>query len=86
MRRIVETYFRNLGHNRMDFIAEKFSTKQKQDIFNSLVSWLHGNSHQIYEDIEIQAPLEEMGTYLEIFQEIFVYTENKGHYDMMMKE
>lgn len=84
MRRILENFFSILGNKRDDFIIGKFETQEEREICRSLLSWINEGSHTLPDDLYIEAPDGTIVKYLKVFQDIFRYTENNGHYNMMM--
>ncbi len=47
MRRIIENYFKMLGGYKDDDLIKKFISKEEQEIFRSLISWINDGSHGI---------------------------------------
>jgi len=84
MRRILENFFSILGSKRDDFLINKFKTIEEKEICRSLLSWTNEGSHTLPDDLYIEIPNDTITEYLEVFKKIFIYTENKGHYFMMM--
>jgi wobble nucleotide-excising tRNase len=84
MRRILENFFSILGNKRDDFLISKFETQEEREICRSLLSWINEGSHTLPDDLFIEAPDGTIVKYLKVFQDIFKYTENIGHYNMMM--
>lgn len=84
LRRILENYFSILGSKRDDVLINKFLTQEEREICRSLLSWANEGSHTLPDDLFIEAPDGTIIKYLEIFRKIFIYTENIGHYNMMM--
>jgi wobble nucleotide-excising tRNase len=85
LRRILENYFSILGSKRDDVLISKFSNQEEREICRSLLSWANEGSHTLPDDLFIEAPDGIISKYLEVFKNIFFYTENIGHYNMMMK-
>ncbi|MFH6996892.1 AAA family ATPase [Flavobacterium sp. FlaQc-57] len=85
MRRIIENYYSILGNRRDDFLLGKFTLKEEKEICRSLMSWTNEGSHTMPDDLYIESPDNTISKYLEVFREIFVHTENIGHYNMMME-
>lgn len=85
MRRIIENYYSILGNRRDDFLLSKFTSKEEKEICRSLMSWTNEGSHTMPDDLYIESPDNTISKYLEVFREIFVHTENIGHYNMMME-
>ncbi|MCW5202804.1 AAA family ATPase [Desulfobulbus sp. US4] len=84
MRRIIENYFKILGKYGDDDLIKKFSSKEEQEICRSLISWINDGSHSINDDLFIEYQSKTIDNYLSVFEKIFVLTDHKGHYDMMM--
>lgn len=84
LRRILENYFSILGTNRNDFLIKKFSTQEEREICQSLLNWANDGSHTLPDDLFIEASDGIITKYLEVFKNIFIHTENIGHYNMMM--
>lgn len=85
MRRIVENYFKILGKFGDDDLINKFDTQQERDICRSLLCWINDGSHCLPDDLFIQTPEDEIQRFLDVFKGIFEYTDNLGHYNMMMR-
>lgn len=85
MRRIIENYFKLLGKFGDDDLILKFETKEEQEICRSLISWINDGSHSINDDLYIELQDRTIETYKNVFREIFVLTDNIGHYNMMMR-
>lgn len=84
MRRIIENYFKLLGKYGDDDLILKFETKEEQEICRSLISWINDGSHSINDDLFIELQDRTIEAYKKVFKNIFVLTDHKGHYDMMM--
>lgn len=84
MRRIIENYFKMLGGYKDDDLISKFTSKEEQEIFRSLISWINDGSHSISDDLFIEAQSDVVDKYLKVFKDIFTLTKHEGHYDMMM--
>jgi len=84
MRRIIENYFKILGNYKDDALIQKFETQEKQIICKSLISWINDGSHSISDDLFVELQDDSIDKYIEVFKQIFVLTEHKGHYNMMM--
>ncbi len=84
MRRIIENYFKLLGKYVDDDIISKFSVKEEQEICRSLLSWVNDGSHSINDDLFIELQDRTIESYKNVFKEIFVNTNQEGHYNMMM--
>ncbi|WCM41939.1 AAA family ATPase [Flavobacterium sp. CBA20B-1] len=84
MRRIIENYFSILGSKRDDTLLAKFKNPQEKEVFRSLLSWINEGSHTLPDDLYIELPDQSIETYLKVFKDIFIHTNNIGHYEMMM--
>jgi wobble nucleotide-excising tRNase len=84
MRRIIENYFKMLGGYKDADLISKFTSKEEQEIFRSLISWINDGSHSISDDLYIEAQTDVVDKYLKVFKDIFILTKHEGHYDMMM--
>jgi wobble nucleotide-excising tRNase len=84
MRRILENFFSILGSKRDDILIGKFEIQEEREICRSLLSWVNEGSHTLPDDLYIEAPDGTIVKYLKVFKDIFKYTENIGHYNMMM--
>lgn len=84
MRRIIENYFKMLGGYKDDDLIKQFESKEEQEIFRSLICWLNDGSHSISDDLFIESQSDTVDKYLKVFEDIFILTKHKGHYDMMM--
>jgi wobble nucleotide-excising tRNase len=84
MRRILENFFGILGSKRDDILIGKFEIQEEREICRSLLSWINEGSHTLPDDLYIEAPDGTIVKYLKVFQDIFIHTENIGHYNMMM--
>jgi len=84
MRRIIENYFKILGNYKDDTLIQKFTSQEKQVICKSLISWINDGSHNIADDLYIERQDDSVEKYLEVFKNIFIFTNHEGHYNMMM--
>lgn len=84
MRRIIENYFKILGKFTDEGLVDRFNTLEEQQIYRSLISWINDGSHTIPDDLYVQTPDDSAERYLSVFEKIFEYTNNHGHYLMMM--
>lgn len=84
MRRIIENYFKILGKFTDEGLVEQFETHEEQQICRSLISWVNDGSHTIPDDLYVQTPDDSAEKYLGVFEKVFKYTNNHGHYQMMM--
>ena len=84
MRRIIENYFKILGGYKDDDLIQQFESNEEQEIFRSLICWINDGSHSISDDLFVEAQDDVVEKYLRVFKDIFILTNHKGHYDMMM--
>jgi wobble nucleotide-excising tRNase len=84
MRRIIENYFKLLGKLGYDELILKFPTKEDQEICRSLISWVNDGSHSINDDLFIELQDRTIEMYKKVFKDIFILTNQEGHYNMMM--
>ncbi len=84
MRRILENYFKILGSYTDSTLIQKFEKQEEQVVCKSLLSWINDGSHSISDDLFIELQDDSVDKYLEVFKQIFVLTNHKGHYNMMM--
>lgn len=85
LRRILENYFNILGSKRDDTLIDCFPNPEEKEICRSLLSWSNEGSHTLPDDLYIESPNDTIESYLKVFKEIFVHTQNIGHYNMMMQ-
>jgi len=86
MRRIIENYFKLLGNFSDDELINKFEQYEEQIICRSLISWINDGSHSVSDDLFIETQDNIIDKYLEIFKNIFIFTNHQGHYEMMMNK
>ena len=84
MRRVVEHYFKILGKLDDPGLVDRFETFEEQQVCRSLISWINDGSHTIPDDLYVQTPDDSAERYLAVFKKVFEYTNNLGHYEMMM--
>lgn len=84
MRRILENFFGILGNRRDEYLLNKFDTPEEREICRSLLSWINEGSHTLPEDFYVELPFATIENYQKVFKEIFIHTENIGHYNIMM--
>ncbi len=84
IRRILENYFSILGNKWDDVLINKFPSQAEREIVRSLLSWVNEGSHTLPDDLFIEAPDNSVTKYLDVFKDIFIYTGNISHYNMMM--
>ncbi len=85
MRRIIENYFKLLGRLSYEDIIKRFPTQEQREICRSLISWINDGSHSIPDDLYIENQSATIETYLDVFKDIFKYSEHIEHYNMMMQ-
>jgi len=85
LRRILETYFKVLGGVDDTAIVAKFSGDDSQ-ICRSLFSWVNAGSHSIFDDLDYTESPSTIESNLRVFHQIFIETDQEGHYSMMMRE
>jgi wobble nucleotide-excising tRNase len=83
LRRILENYFTMWGGMGKDEICELFEGSEKL-ICQSLFSWVNDGSHSIHDDLYINHGEQTNEVYLRVFREIFIKSEQLGHYIMMI--
>jgi wobble nucleotide-excising tRNase len=84
MRRIIENYFKILGNFSDEKLIEKFEHYEEQVICSSLISWINDGSHSVSDDLFIEAQDDIIDKYIDVFKNIFIFTNHEGHYKMMM--
>lgn len=84
MRRIIENYFKILGNYSDETLIAKFKNYEDQMICRSLISWINDGSHNVSDDLYIEAQEDLIENYLNVFKKIFEFTDHEGHYNMMM--
>lgn len=84
MRRIIENYFKILGNFSDEKLIEKFVHYEEQVICSSLISWINDGSHSVSDDLFIEAQDDIIDKYIDVFKNIFIFTNHEGHYKMMM--
>ena len=83
LRRILETYFKIMGKMNFDDLVDKF-VEEERILCSSLVSWTHDGSHNIADDLFVDASKERVESYLSVFEKVFSETGHQEHYNMMM--
>jgi len=83
MRRIIEFYFNMLACINEEELLGHFEDKNERLICQSLISWLHAGSHEIFDDLNYSFDIN-VYRYKEIFKKIFEVTGHIEHYNMMM--
>ncbi len=86
MRRIIEHYFKFLGNVNDDYLIKQFNAVEDQQIFRSLISWMHEGSHAIIDPLYVGMLDSSAEQYMKVFKKIFDNTGNSGHYEMMMNK
>jgi wobble nucleotide-excising tRNase len=84
MRKIIENYFKILGNYKDENLIQKFESYEQQLICKSLISWVNDGSHSVSDDLFIEVQDDSIEYYLEVFKNIFIFTNHEGHYNMMM--
>lgn len=84
LRRILENYFKLLGHTPLDKLYEKFTGEDKVKC-KALCSWVHDGSHSVFDE-DFYTPLDDtmIQEFLTVFRQIFQETDHISHYNMMM--
>jgi wobble nucleotide-excising tRNase len=83
MRRILENYYKFFGNVDVNEIVEGFPDEDKV-ICNSLLSWANDGSHHVNDDLYVDSNQELNTIYFEVFRKIFIYSNHKSHFNMMM--
>lgn len=84
LRRILEYYFKIIGHIDYEKIVNKFDF-QDQQACKALISWINDGSHFVNDDLLIDTELESTERYLAVFKDIFDQLGHLSHYEMMMR-
>lgn len=84
LRRILENYFKIMGHIDKDVIVAYFKGEE-QFICNSLFSWVNEGSHYANDDLYVSCDMSAAEKYLTVFRKIFEEAGHGGHYRMMMR-
>ena len=85
MRRILEYYFTVFGQfSNLKNLPSKFKTIEEQVICKSLISWMHGGSHDIADEIHVSGNDDSESRYMFVFKSIFDVNGQLGHYNLMM--
>ncbi|MDZ7686954.1 MAG: AAA family ATPase [Gammaproteobacteria bacterium] len=82
LRRILEHYFTILGSVDYKDLCDHFDGPDKV-VCNSLFSWVNAGSHSALDDAHITPSDAMVKNALRVFKEIFVKSDNLGHYKMM---
>lgn len=85
MRRILENYFKVLGnYKNEEDVIKYFPTLEERQVCRSLYHWINDGSHCFSDALEIDDQNITIDVYKKVFKAIFEYTEQEGHYKMMM--
>ncbi len=86
MRRILEYYFTVLGvSGNISKLPESFKDSPRDQVLcESLLSWAHGGSHDIADELHISDTDDSKERFLTVFRRIFEVNGQEGHYEMMM--
>ncbi|TXE07586.1 AAA family ATPase [Algoriphagus aquimarinus] len=86
MRRILEYYFTVFGQfSNIKNLPPKFKSLEEQLICKSLISWVHGGSHDIADEIHVSGHDDSEQRYKDVFRSIFEVNGQLGHYNLMME-
>jgi len=83
MRRILEYYFKLLGHKKLNELASEFEGRD-QILCAALISWTHAGSHASFDDPSYSMSSADFSKQMEVFRLIFEKTGQGAHYSMMM--
>lgn len=83
LRRILENYFKIIGNQDKNKIANTFEGRDQQ-ICYALFSWVNDGSHNFNDDLYISSDDSVITRYLDVFRRIFENTNHTAHYEMMM--
>lgn len=88
MRRILEYYFTVLGvSGNISKLPETFKDNPRDQMLSeSLLSWAHGGSHDIADELHTSDADDSKERFLHVFRKIFEANGQEGHYEMMMGE
>jgi wobble nucleotide-excising tRNase len=84
MRRILEQYFNTMGGVKNQNIYDKFSGEDLT-ICHALYSWINKGSHCLDDTCDYSLDAEEASKYKRVFKQIFINTDQEGHYNLMME-
>ena len=79
----MEHYFNVIGNKNYEEIINQFNGQDKI-ICRSLLSFINTGSHTINDDFNLSIDADMVDHYKEIFKMIFINTNQKSHYNMMM--
>lgn len=83
MRRIIENYFKIAGNLEPESLVEEIDPQYRLAC-QSLLSWSNDGSHTAPWDVDFSSVSSDASTHLAAFKQIFVHTNHKAHYDMML--
>jgi wobble nucleotide-excising tRNase len=89
MRRILEYYFTVLGVSgkKLSDLPEQFKDSPRDQVLcESLLSWAHGGSHDIADELHISDTDDTKERFIKVFRKIFEVNGQEGHYEMMMTQ
>ena len=88
LRRIIENYFVVFGGYRLKkLIPENFTDNpEERAIALSFARWYDEGSHDIMDDLYVEAPQAMNERYLAVFKKVFEKLGHLAHYEMMMGE
>lgn len=88
LRRIIENYFVVFGGYRLKkLIPENFTDNpEERAIALSFARWYDEGSHDIMDDLYVEAPQVMNERYLAVFKKVFEKLGHLAHYEMMMGE
>jgi wobble nucleotide-excising tRNase len=89
MRRILEYYFTVLGVSgkKLSDLPEQFKDSPRDQLLcEALLSWAHGGSHDIADELHVSDTDDTRERILTIFRKVFEVNGQEGHYGMMMGE
>jgi wobble nucleotide-excising tRNase len=87
MRRILEYYFTVLGVSgkKLSDLTKQFEDSPRDQVLcDSLLSWAHGGSHDIADELHISDTDDTKERFIKVFRKIFEVNGQEGHYEMMM--
>ncbi len=84
MRRILETYFKVFGGWTDNDIITKFDEPEEREMVRTLMVWSNQGSHDVFDDLEVEAQESSISKYHDVFKLIFEKLNHIEHYNMMM--
>ncbi len=84
LRRILEYYFKIIGHVDYERIVDQFEFEDKQAC-KALISWINDGSHFVNDDLLVDTEFESIDRYLSVFKDIFDKLGHLSHYSMMIQ-